>query len=125
MDLQADREPHSQHERTMRDLARYDRGEQSPDAIRKIRKQTEQSLDCQLRKANSFLTVDKVMALVFESETSGWPTFLAAMLTAFDCDVDSVEDAVLYVIDDAWSYFPHRYFGGHCPTEIFGDGAWR
>ena len=125
MDLQADREPQSQYEKTMRDLAKYDRGEQAPDAVKKLRKRTERSLERQLRKANSFLTVDKVMALVFEAEPSGWHFFLEVMLTAFDCEVATVDKSILYVVDDAWNYFPRRCFGGQCPAEIFGDGAWR
>ena len=74
-----------------------------------------------LQKAGSFLDVEQVVCLVFESDASTAPTFLSAMLTAFDCDVATADSEILYLIQDAWNYFPHRSLQGQCPAELRVD----
>jgi hypothetical protein len=85
------------------------------------RKLTEMRLDEELRRARSFLSLRQAMALVFEADAPQFRTYLSAMLTAFDCDVDDADDALLQVIRDAWNFFPHRFLDGRCPAEVF-DG---
>lgn len=105
----------------MRDLTRLDRGEHSLEPIKAARKRTEIELHHQLQCANSFLDVQKVMALVFEMDSSGLRTFLAAMLTAFTCDIDDADEDTVQVIQDSWNYFPHRSFNGRCPAEVMDE----
>jgi hypothetical protein len=102
----------------MRDLARYDRGEQSPEPIKALRRTTEKQLEHQLKRANSFLDVQKVMALVFETDSPDFRTFVAAMLTAFDCDIEDADEDIMQIIQDAWNYLPHRSLDGRCPAEV-------
>jgi hypothetical protein len=102
----------------MRDLARLDQGALAPREITEAREHTERELQRQLENARSFLNVQKVMALVFDSDTSMARTFLSAMLTAFDCDVETLDVELLYLIQDAWDYFPHRFLQGRCPAEV-------
>ena len=85
----------------MRDLARLDQGALAPPEIREAREHTERELQRQLENAHSFLNIEKVIALVFESDTSMARTFLGAMLTAFDCDVETLGVERLYLIQDA------------------------
>jgi hypothetical protein len=108
----------SQHVRTARDLAQLDQGTFAPLEIREAREVTERQLYDRLQKAGSFLNVEKVMALVFECDASGARIFLSAMLTAFDCDVPTADKELLYLIQDAWDYFPHRFLQGRCPAEL-------
>jgi hypothetical protein len=108
----------SQHVRTSRDLAQLDQGAFAPLEIRDARELTERLLNDRLQNAGSFLNVEKVMALVFESDASGAHIFLSAMLTAFDCDVANADNELLYLIQDAWNYFPHRFLQGRCPAEL-------
>jgi hypothetical protein len=111
-------QPPSQNEKTMRDLARYDRGERSPEPIKALRSATEKQLEHQLKQANSFLDIQKVMALVFETDLPNFRTFVAAMLTAFDRDIEGADEDILQVIQDAWNYLPHRSLDGRCPAEV-------
>jgi len=108
----------SQHERTMRDLARKDQGALAPLEMRTVREQTERQLDRELKKAGGILNVEEVMALVFEGATKTARTFLSAMLMAFDRDIDELDIERLYLIADAWDYFPHRFLQGRCPAEL-------
>jgi len=101
----------------MRDLALLDQGPLAPPAIRQSRKQTEWQLRRELEKAASFLNVEKVMCLVFEFDASAAPTFLGAMLTALDCELGTIDTELLYLIEDVWDYFPHRFLQGRCPAE--------
>lgn len=105
----------------MRDLARLDQGALAPPEIREARELTENHMHRALQKAGSFLNVEKVMCLVFESDASAAPTFLSAMLTAFDGDVATANSEILYLIQDAWNYFPHRFLNGRCPAEVMAD----
>jgi hypothetical protein len=101
----------------VRDLSRLDQGALAPQEIRLAREHTEMELQRQLKNTASFLNVEKVRALVFESDASMARTFLSAMLTAFDCDIDTLDRELLYLIQDAWDYFPHRFLQGRCPAE--------
>jgi hypothetical protein len=107
----------TQHWTTMRDLARLDKGALAPQPIRDARELTEMRLNCQLASAASFLTVEKVMAPAFECNSSMARTFLGAMLAAFDRDPRADDPDLLYLIEDAWDYFPHRFLQGRCPAE--------
>ena len=102
----------------MRDLARYDRADQSHEPIKMHRRMTEKKLQQQLQRTKSFLYVKKVMALVFEIDLSDFRTFLAAMLTALDCDIESADADTIQLIQDTWNYFPHRELDGYCPAEV-------
>jgi len=102
----------------MRDLAQLDHGALAPHEIREAREITEREMHRQLQKAASFLNVEKVMCLVFESEASAARSFLSTMLSAFDCDVATADAEILYVIQDAWDFFPHRFLQGRCPAEL-------
>jgi hypothetical protein len=120
MRRQANQPNPTHHARTMRDLARLDQGALAPPEIREAREITENHMHRALQKADSFLNVEKVMCLVFESDASAAPAFLSAMLTAFDCDVATANSEILYLIQDAWNYFPHRFLQGQCPAELGG-----
>lgn len=109
-----DRVP-SQHQQTMRDLARLDQGSFAPVEIREAREKTLMELQRRLEKDGRYLNGDRVLAIVFESDAK---TFMEAMLTAFDRDFPQLETDLLYLIEDAWDYFPHRALQGHCPAEI-------
>lgn len=102
----------------MRDLARLDRGALAPREIREARQHTERLLRLELAKTASFLNVEKVMCLVFEFDPSSARTFLRAMLTAFDCEANTIGTEVLCLIEDVWDYFPHRFLQGRCPAEL-------
>ncbi len=84
---------------------------------------TEFRLEQLLNDAESVVTIDKVKALVFEADNEDFRTYLAAMLSAIDSDVDDVEQAALQVIQDAWNYFPHRSLNGRCPAEVMAAGG--
>lgn len=118
MQDQAEPQPGSQYERTMRDLVQHDHGDQAPRPIKIRRKATEMRLGDELRRANSFLTLGQVMALIFESDAQDFRRYLEAMLTAFDRDVD---ESLLQVFQDAWNFFPHRFLDGRCPAELFDE----
>jgi hypothetical protein len=118
MRRQANEQKPTHHARTMRDLARLDQGALAPQEIREARELTKNHMHRALQKAGSLLNVEKVMCLVFESDASAAPTFLSAMLTAFDCDVATADSEILYLIQDAWNYFPHRFLQGQCPAEL-------
>lgn len=108
------------HPATMHDLARYDRGHQSPAEIGAFRRQTQQRLNRMLRRSQSFLTIGEVKALVFEADVPQFRTYLAALLAALGYDrLADADDSVLQVIQDAWNYFPHRFLDGRCPAEVF------
>lgn len=128
----------SQHDRTMRDLARFDQGERAPQSIKALRKLTEERLEYQLQYANSILSLDKVKALIFETDVQEFRTYLAAMITALNPDraidekalshrlnllshkpkIDTeVDGTILQLIQDAWNYLPHRFLDGRCPAE--------
>ncbi len=121
MHRQAAQRKSSQYERTMRDLIRLDQGALALLEIREAREYTEKLLHRQLQKAGNVLNVQKVLCLAFESDASGARTFLSAMLTAFDCDAASADSEILYLIQDAWNYFPHRDLQGRCPAELMTD----
>ena len=121
MQDQAQPQPGSQYERTMRDLLQHDRGNQAPRPIKKRRKATEMRLDEELRRANSVLTLQQVMAFTFESDPQGHRAYLELMLTAFDTDVDDVDQSLLQLFQDAWNFFPHRFLDGRCPAELFDE----
>jgi len=109
-----------QYRPAMHDLARYDRGYQSPDEIGAFRRRTEQRLDRMLRQCQSFLTIVEVKALIFEADLPQFRTYLAALLAALGYDrLADADDEVQQVIQDAWNYFPHRFLAGHCPAETF------
>ena len=108
----------TQHHRTTRDLTLLDQGAFAPPAIREARKRTERKLSCELQKSASFLNVEKVRCLVFESNASAATTFLSAMLTALDCELQTIDTEFLYLIEDVWDYFPHRFLQGRCPAEV-------
>jgi hypothetical protein len=108
----------TQHTRTMRDLARLDQGALASPEIRAARELTENQMHRALQNSGSFLNVEKVICLVFESDASGARTFLAAMLTALNCEIETVDIAILYLIEDIWDYFPHRFLQGRCPAEV-------
>jgi hypothetical protein len=108
----------TQHDKTARDLARLDQGALAPQKIRDARELTEKELHRQLQKVGSFLNVEKVSYLVFECDASAARTFLSAMLTAFDCHVTTAGPEILYLIQDAWDFFPHRFLQGRCPAEL-------
>lgn len=118
---QSEPQPGSQYERTMRDLVQRDRGNQAPQQIKTRRKAIEMRLDDELRRANSFLTLGQVMALVFEADAQASRSYLEAMLTAFDTDVDDVDQSLLQLFQDAWNFFPHRFLDGRCPAELFDE----
>jgi hypothetical protein len=101
----------------MRDLLQMDQGALAPREIREGRELTERLLHRELQKAGSFLNAEKVTCLVFESEASAARTFLAAMLTALDCELETIDIELLYLIEDVWDYFPHRFLQGRCPAE--------
>jgi hypothetical protein len=109
----------------MRDLSRIDQGKFAAFDIQEAREQIRADLQRRLDDARSFLNSEKVMALVFEGDESTALTFLRAMLTALDCELTEAEPELLYVIADAWDYFPHRSLQGHCPEEtrtcLFAD----
>ena len=119
MQDEAEPQPGSQYERTMRDLVQYDRGDHAPQTIKMRRKATEMRLDEELRRANSFLDLRQVMALIFEADAQAFRSYLEAMLTAFDRDVDDVDQSLLQLFQDAWNLFPHRFLDGRCPAERF------
>jgi hypothetical protein len=121
MQNQAEPQPGSQYERTMRDLVQYDRGDQAPQPIKTRRKATEMRLDKELRRANSFLNLRQVMAFTFESDAQGHRTHLELMLTAFNRDVDDVDQSLLQLLQDVWNFFPHRFLDGRCPAERFNE----
>ena len=102
----------------MRDLVLLDQSTLAPWEIREARKQTERRLRGELEKAASFLNVEKVMCIVFECNASAAPTFLSAMLTALHCEIESIDNELLYLIEDVWDYFPHRFLQGRCPAEV-------
>jgi hypothetical protein len=64
------------------------------------------------------VNVEKVMALAFECDGAAAKTFLEVMLTFLERDVGTLERELLYLIEDAWDYFPHRCLQGHCPAEL-------
>lgn len=113
----------SQYRRTMRDVALHDRGDQAPLSIKVARTTTEMQLDEELRRVKSVLNVGQVTALIFESAAQEFRSYVDAMLTAFDRDVDNVDESLLRVIQDAWNYFPHRFLDGRCPAEVFDELA--
>lgn len=82
---------------------------------------TEKRLARALEDAESEITVDKVSKLIFEAENADHGAYLGAMLSALDCDIDSIDDAELQVIQDAWNYFPHRWLNGKCPAEVMAE----
>ena len=117
----------SQHQRTMRDLARCDHGEQAPESIRELRTLTEERLENRLQRANSVLSLDRVKALVFEAGAPEFRTYLAALLTALNPDrasderalshrlnllsrepkiVEDADDGTLQLIQDVWRCLP-------------------
>ncbi len=105
----------------MRDFVQYDRGDQAPRPIKMRRTATEMRLDEELRRAKSFLNLRQVMAFTFEADAKGNRTYLEFMLTAFDCDVDDVDQSLLQLFQDAWNFFPHRFLDGRCPAELFDE----
>jgi hypothetical protein len=108
----------SQHQRTIRDRSQLDQATLAHQEIREAREHTEMELQRQLKNTDSFLNVEKVRALVFESDASMARTFLSTMLTAFDCDIETLDLELLYLIQDAWDCFPHRHLQGRCPAEL-------
>jgi hypothetical protein len=108
----------TQHDRTIRDLAQMDQRRFAPKEIRDEREQTEMKLHRELARAGNILNVEKVMAFAFECEAAMAPKFLSAMLTGFDRDADALSLELLYLIEDAWDYLPHRFLKGHCPAEV-------
>jgi hypothetical protein len=102
----------------MRDLVLLDQGALAPRQIREARERTERQLHRELQIAGSSLNVEKVRCLVFEFDTSAARTFLSAMLAALDCEIESIDKDRLYLIEDVWDYFPHRFLQGRCPAEI-------
>jgi hypothetical protein len=121
MQDQAEPQPGSQYERTMRDLVQYDRRDQAPQPIKMRRKATEMRLGDELRRANSFLNLGQVMAFTSESNVQWHRTHLELMLTAFNCDVDDVDQSLLQLLQDVWNFFPHRFLDGRCPAELFDE----
>jgi hypothetical protein len=119
----------SQYEKTLRDLARYDRGSESPLAIRAYRALTEDRVTRLLSKAGGDGTLDKVKCFVFEAWNQDFRAYLSLMLTWLDCDIDDLDEIMVQVIQDAWNYLPHRELGGRCPAEVMaesmavGDGS--
>jgi hypothetical protein len=120
----------SQHEKTLLELARYDRGSESPLAIKNYRALTEDRVTQLLSKAGGDGTLDKVKCFVFEAwNREEHRTYLSLMLTWLDCDIDDLNDDTLQVIQDAWNYLPHRELDGRCPAEVMaesmeaGDGS--
>jgi len=87
------------------------------------RNATEIRLDEELRRAKSFLNLEKVRALIFEFDAHASRTYITAMLTAFDSNVDDVDQSLLQIFQDAWNYFPHRFLDGRCPAEVFDELA--
>jgi len=112
-----DRVP-SQYRRTKQDLAQLDKGALAPREIREAREHTERELQRQLEIAHSVLNVEKVIAFVFECDALMARTFLSLMLTAFDCEAEALDVERLYLIQDAWDFFPHRFLQGRCPAEV-------
>jgi hypothetical protein len=82
---------------------------------------TELRLDQLLQEAESSLTIEQAKELIFEAEREHFCSYLTAMLSALNSNVDDIEQAELQVIQDAWNYFPHRCFGGRCPEELFAE----
>jgi hypothetical protein len=105
-------------QQAMRDLARLDRGALAPREVQEGRERTETELDRRLKQEQSVGNVRKVLALAFECGSSEAKTFLSVMLTFFNRGVDTVEQELLFLIEDAWDYFPHRCLQGHCPAEL-------
>ena len=85
---------------------------------------TEDRLTNLLQDAESFVTIDKVKALIFEAEAPDFRTYVPAMLSALNCDnIDDSDDVMVQVIQEAWNYFPHRSLKGRCPAEVFAELA--
>ena len=87
-------------------------------SIMKHRALTEERLVGLLQGAESSVTLDTVVALIFEGEVPDFRAYVTAMLSALNCDVDDVDDAAVEVIQDAWNYLPHRFLNGRCPAEV-------
>jgi len=89
------------------------------EAIDAHRLLTEKRLARLLQDAESPVTIDQVRQVIFEGEGADSRTYLLVMLAEFNCpDLENADDALLQVIQDAWNYFPHRFFGGRCPAEV-------
>jgi hypothetical protein len=74
-----------------------------------------------LQKRKSHPNIEKIKHLIFEASADDFHIYLQAMLSAFDCDADDVDDDTLTLIQDAWNYFSHRFLGGRCPAEVMQD----
>jgi hypothetical protein len=105
-------------QQAMRDLARLDRGALAPREAQEGRERTETELGRRLKQEQSVGNVRKVLALVFECGSPEAKTFFSVVLTFFNRSVETVEQELLFLIEDAWDYFPHRCLQGHWPAEL-------
>jgi hypothetical protein len=86
--------------------------------IKTHRTLTELRLEQLLQDIDSSMTIDDVKRLIFEFGRDDFRTYLTAVLSTLDSDVDEIEESELQVVQDAWNYFPHRFLDGRCPAEL-------
>jgi hypothetical protein len=91
----------------------------SPKAITMQRALVAERMERLLRAAKSATTLEDVTHMISEAEIADFTGYVSAMMTALNCsDLDSLEDATVATIQDAWNYFPHRALNGKSPAEI-------
>jgi hypothetical protein len=83
------------------------------------RKLTERRLRQLLDDAKSVITVETVRRAILQAGNADFHSFILNMLAALrHGDIDSLDNAAVQVIQDAWNYFPHGALGGSCPAEL-------